>query len=354
MSDRYYLLRNNRETGPFTLDELLQQCLLAGDLVWVEGKSQNWEYPSEVSAVRESLPKGYSLSPLTPTEPPPAGPQHISDRELALRAEGLRRRALAALYQQPPEPFQHEPRPGGLSSAPAYVREEDAVEIVMHRPDKRGAIAELFLFGTMGALAVIGWRSGLFANLVQRSPEVNTVATRLVTEDQRAAAAIPVEKKSALLGNLAAGTAAAPADSTARTDSTADSGTVVNAAPTYVARAPRPAPRRTVAATVPDSARANGSDASPAGSTNTVAAANTEAPLKKEAEAKKDPARSNPTEKKEDDKATTAAAEPQKPAPDTQAVVETEKPRTGLGKVFHGLFKKKKKDKPVTDTVQPG
>ncbi|GAA4345426.1 hypothetical protein [Flaviaesturariibacter amylovorans] len=348
MSDRFYLLRNNRETGPFTLDELLQQCLLAGDLVWVEGKSQNWEYPSEVPVVREALPKGYSLSPVAPTEPAPAGPQHASDKELALRAEQLRRRALAALYQQHPEPFQAESRPNGLSSAPVYVRDEDAVELVVHRPDKRGAIAELFLFGTMGALAVLGWRSGLFANLVQRSPEVSTVATRLVNEDQRAAAAIPVEQKASLLAPLAAGTAAAAADSSARTDSATLSDSAAAAAANYLARTPRSAPRRQVVAPRTDSPLVDAPDVATvpaAGSNNS----NPE-PAKKEAEPKKETVRSNVAEpEKKEVENNTAAAEPKKPE---MATAEPEKARTGLGKVFQGLFGKKKKDKRADSTAR--
>ena len=51
----YLLLRNNKQLGPFTLDELLQHQLKPFDLVWVEGKSAGWRYPSEVEAIKPFL-----------------------------------------------------------------------------------------------------------------------------------------------------------------------------------------------------------------------------------------------------------------------------------------------------------
>ena len=35
----YLLLRNNRQTGPYSLDELLKLNLKPFDLVWVDGRS---------------------------------------------------------------------------------------------------------------------------------------------------------------------------------------------------------------------------------------------------------------------------------------------------------------------------
>lgn len=45
----YLLLRNNRESGPYSLEELKQMGLKAYDLVWVENRSYSWKYPSEIS-----------------------------------------------------------------------------------------------------------------------------------------------------------------------------------------------------------------------------------------------------------------------------------------------------------------
>jgi hypothetical protein len=51
----YLLLRNNKQLGPFTLEELLQHQLKPFDLVWLEGKSAGWRYPSEVEAIKPFL-----------------------------------------------------------------------------------------------------------------------------------------------------------------------------------------------------------------------------------------------------------------------------------------------------------
>lgn len=48
----YLLLRKNAETGPFTLDELTAQALKPTDLIWMEGQSTAWKYPTEIEALQ--------------------------------------------------------------------------------------------------------------------------------------------------------------------------------------------------------------------------------------------------------------------------------------------------------------
>jgi len=52
----YLLLRSNKQTGPFTLDEVREMGLKAYDLVWVEGKSAAWRYPGEVEEFKSFAP----------------------------------------------------------------------------------------------------------------------------------------------------------------------------------------------------------------------------------------------------------------------------------------------------------
>lgn len=52
MQKVYLLLRNNQQTGPHTLEELLNLDLKPFDLVWVEGKSYGWSYPSEIETLK--------------------------------------------------------------------------------------------------------------------------------------------------------------------------------------------------------------------------------------------------------------------------------------------------------------
>ena len=48
----YLLLRNNKEQGPLSLQHLIQLGLKPYDLVWVEGKSAAWRYPSEIPELK--------------------------------------------------------------------------------------------------------------------------------------------------------------------------------------------------------------------------------------------------------------------------------------------------------------
>ncbi len=53
---QYRLLRNNRETGPFAWQELIELPLKAYDLVWIDGRSSSWKYPSEVDELKPFAP----------------------------------------------------------------------------------------------------------------------------------------------------------------------------------------------------------------------------------------------------------------------------------------------------------
>jgi hypothetical protein len=52
----YLLLRNNKESGPYTMDEIEGMSLKAFDLVWVVGKSAAWRYPGEIPEFRSFAP----------------------------------------------------------------------------------------------------------------------------------------------------------------------------------------------------------------------------------------------------------------------------------------------------------
>jgi hypothetical protein len=323
MTERYYLLRNNRETGPYLLDELLQQCLLPHDLLWVEGRSENWSAPYEISEVQKALPKGYSFSPDSPDKNIPA---HPSDREQALRAESLRRRALAALYQQQVPMYQSAPR--AEMGAPAYYgSEEDAVVLVQHKPARSRAVAgEVFLFCIFGAFAVLGWRSGFFAHMVQvKSPEA-TVASRLVTESSHAAQSVnqPVTASSV---NTALQTPAV-ADSSFLQDSIA-----------RVAALPKK-PWKPAVASVTNSPETTAVQTAIVPK-EIVPAANTSV-TRKEADTAAETAAHKPVMKepvKEPQHGQTTAATTSEPA-----LKEPAEKHKSLGQVLRGIFKKKKKD----------
>lgn len=67
MSRIYLLLRNNQQTGPYSLEEILELNLKPFDLVWEEGRSAAWRYPGEIDSL-----KPYVIAtplPATPFEP---------------------------------------------------------------------------------------------------------------------------------------------------------------------------------------------------------------------------------------------------------------------------------------------
>lgn len=80
MQKVYILLRDNKQSGPYSLDEILQLGLRPFDLIWVEGRSAGWSYPSEINALKPYVPeapasvqpKGTESTPSTPPAYTPA------------------------------------------------------------------------------------------------------------------------------------------------------------------------------------------------------------------------------------------------------------------------------------------
>ena len=52
----YLLLRNNKESGPFSLEELESMSLKEYDLIWIVGKSAAWRYPGEITELKSFAP----------------------------------------------------------------------------------------------------------------------------------------------------------------------------------------------------------------------------------------------------------------------------------------------------------
>lgn len=52
----YLLLRDNKESGPFTINEMISLGFKPYDLVWIQGKSAAWRYPSEVDELKSFAP----------------------------------------------------------------------------------------------------------------------------------------------------------------------------------------------------------------------------------------------------------------------------------------------------------
>jgi hypothetical protein len=55
MQKIYVLLRHDKQTGPYSLPELIQYDLKPYDLIWIEGQSAGWYYPQEIAALHPYL-----------------------------------------------------------------------------------------------------------------------------------------------------------------------------------------------------------------------------------------------------------------------------------------------------------
>ncbi|RYY18734.1 MAG: hypothetical protein EOO04_23390, partial [Chitinophagaceae bacterium] len=54
--NKYLLLRDNKQSGPYTVPDLIEKGIKAYDLVWLDGKSAAWRYPSEIDELKAYAP----------------------------------------------------------------------------------------------------------------------------------------------------------------------------------------------------------------------------------------------------------------------------------------------------------
>lgn len=58
----YLLLRDNKQTGPYSKEEIIEKGFKPYDLIWAEGKSAGWRYPGE-------LPEFAAFAPMVEEQP---------------------------------------------------------------------------------------------------------------------------------------------------------------------------------------------------------------------------------------------------------------------------------------------
>lgn len=49
---KYLLLRDNKESGPYSFGEITLNGLKTYDLIWIEGQSSEWKYPAEIDELK--------------------------------------------------------------------------------------------------------------------------------------------------------------------------------------------------------------------------------------------------------------------------------------------------------------
>ncbi len=104
MQKIYLLLRNNRQIGPHTLEELVKLGLKSHDLVWVEGKSNSWLYPTEIEALKPYIQD--AAGTVAPNLHPPAKAPETKPQE---NKENKPQENKATPKAQQPAPQKNEP-----------------------------------------------------------------------------------------------------------------------------------------------------------------------------------------------------------------------------------------------------
>jgi len=172
----YLLLRNNVQTGPFTIGELLQQQLRPSDMIWIEGKSSAWTYLSELE--------------LTPFVKNIDVPQHTApiktEDEIERKAEELRQRTLNAA------PKTYFPRhiTEIESYASPYKLPEDEIEFIDVRKERRIKKNTVFSEVVLTCFVIGLFMAGIYKGksfLGAKHKVPNSVATQLDSHDQHAA-----------------------------------------------------------------------------------------------------------------------------------------------------------------------
>jgi hypothetical protein len=211
MQKVYLLLRNNQQTGPHSFEDLLQLHLKPFDLIWVEGKSYGWRYPTEVEALKpyletnpetaqpeipqnetqraeatETTPVPRSFNPATPKKifvsmpvnarPPQPAPGENYIDPIEQKAEELRKRVQAFTPQQE-------------SIKTNYTRnlnesEDEYTQWIYEKKKKKGFAnkKQLAVAGISALLLLTGlWAGNYFFN----NPAVDAQAPAMVNQQNK-------------------------------------------------------------------------------------------------------------------------------------------------------------------------
>jgi hypothetical protein len=171
----YLLLRNNQQTGPFTIGELLQQQLRPSDMIWIEGKSTAWTYLSELE-----------LIPFVKPSIAEENKQAKSADEIERKAEELRQKILSST----PRTYFPQYRTEIETYTSPYKLPEDEIQFIDHRKERstrrNTALTELLLTCFVVGLFAIGIYKGK-SILGARKQVHPSVATQLTSGDEHAA-----------------------------------------------------------------------------------------------------------------------------------------------------------------------
>ena len=182
MEKVYLILRNNIESGPFTLQELLLQQLKPTDMIWVEGKSTAWTYLSEMEL-------NFHIENETEPVSGQRNVRQIGD-EIEQKAEEIRKRALS--YKPKPLVLQSDPASDNSSYSRSFVTTQDSIEIINHKKEKNKTFNEV----VMTTVIICLFAGGLYAgsNFLHTRKEIISPAATRVTPAKKTVSESPTNK----------------------------------------------------------------------------------------------------------------------------------------------------------------
>src|SRR5688572_12772899 len=128
----YRLLRDNLESGPFTIDELLGQQLGPDDMLWIEGRSTAWCYLSEIELSPSIEPDSSSKKIAVPKKD-----------DIETRADEIRKKVLNFKPQN--LPVREVIGDQGEKHYYIPVSPVDTIEMVDHRKPKKSMASDLVM-----------------------------------------------------------------------------------------------------------------------------------------------------------------------------------------------------------------
>ncbi|MGZ5255998.1 MAG: hypothetical protein ACXWCT_16440, partial [Flavitalea sp.] len=170
MEKVYLLLRNNVESGPYSLNELLTQQLRPTDMLWIQGKSTAWTYLSEMELMIHEEPKAPATAAIN---------TRLVGDEIEQKAEEIRKRALSfkprSVYLQQ-EPT-HQTEYGSHYSLPG----EEEIELIDHRKKDNKTLNEVVMTSVIICLFAGGLYFGS-SYFHSRKEIISPAATEIVSE----------------------------------------------------------------------------------------------------------------------------------------------------------------------------
>ncbi|MGI8597842.1 MAG: hypothetical protein ACR2KB_01175 [Chitinophagaceae bacterium] len=200
MKKVFLLLRDNKQLGPFTIDELLQHKLTTDDLIWVEGYSLAWSHPSELDLLKLSVAETTFNSDRKPTLPPDyktlenKKKRKWADEDIEGRAEEIRRRTLEYVskhHNQASSPLITD------DHIRSYVKNPD-IDFVVHKRSK--GLSPNFIGAALVALMLLaGWYGKDKLFIAQNGSDIVTTqaATPVVIPISSAVTMQPSQNESA-------------------------------------------------------------------------------------------------------------------------------------------------------------